>query len=124
MSADKRKALGSSRSSRLLAAAPEAEALLQKAVLRHEPAAGQTGELLRLLDDYGPAQLRSAIVEALEHDSPRASSVSYILSRRHRQRQAKLLTPVNLSRRPELADLYVQPHDPETYDDLADPKRD
>jgi hypothetical protein len=31
---------------------------------------------------------------------------------------------VNLSRRPELADLYVQPHDPETYDDLADIKRD
>src|SRR5213593_3636598 len=122
--AEKRKALGASRSSRLLAAAPEAETLLQQAVLRHEPAAGQTGELLRLLDDYGPTQLRSAIVEALENDSPRASSVSCILSRRHRQRQAQLLTPVNLSRRPELADLYVQPHDPETYDDLADPKRD
>ena len=45
--AEKRKALGASRSSRLLAAAPEAETLLQQAVLRHEPAAGQTGELLR-----------------------------------------------------------------------------
>jgi transposase len=122
--ADKRKALGASRSSRLLSAAPEAETLLQQAVLRHEPAGGQTAGLLRLLDDYGAAQLRSAIVEALDRNSPRASSVSCILSRRHRQRQARLLTPVNLSRRPELADLYVQPHDPETYDDLADIKRD
>jgi hypothetical protein len=117
----KRKALGATASSRLLKAAPETEGLLEAAVARGEPASPQTLQLRRLLDDYGPEEFRAAVVEALRRGTPRASSVAYILSQRHRQKRTRgLLPPVHLTRRPELEDLHVQPHDPETYDELAE----
>ena len=72
-----------------------------------------------LLDDYGPAELRAAVKEALERGTPRASSVAYILSRRHRLRRGRAALPVNLTRRPDLADVHVEPHNPETYDELT-----
>lgn len=123
---DKRKALGSTRHGRLLGAVPEAEALLDAAFQRGEPAAPQTAQLLRLLDDYGAVELRAAVHEALERQTPRASSVAFILCRRHRMQRRRPPLPVNLTRRPDLADLHVKPHDLETYDELShnDPEDD
>ena len=115
----KRKALGATPSGRLLSAAPQIEALLQAAVQRGEPVAGQTTQLTLLLDDYGPEELKAAVAEAIQRGTPRASSVAYILSQRHRLQRYRGLAPVNLTRRPELEDIHVQPHDPETYDELA-----
>jgi transposase len=115
----KRKALGASPSGRLLSAAPQIEALLQAAVQRGEPIGSQTTQLTLLLDDYGPDELKAAVAEALQRGTPRASSVAYILSQRHRLQRYRGLAPVNLTRRPELEDIHVQPHDPETYDELA-----
>jgi len=116
---DKRKATGSTRNSRLAGAVPEIEALLDAAFARGEPAGAQTTQLLVLLDDYGPSELRAAVHEALERGTPRASSVAYILSRRHRLRRGRAALPVNLTRRPDLADVHVEPHNPETYDELT-----
>jgi transposase len=116
----KRKALGSTPSGRLLSAVPEIEALLEAAVQRGEPAATQTTQLRLLLDDYGPEELRAAVTEALQRQTPRASSVAYILAKRHRLRRYRGLSPVHLIRRPELEDIHVQPHDPETYDELTE----
>jgi transposase len=116
----KRKALGATPSGRLLSAAPRIEALLQAAVQRGEPVGSQTTQLTHLLDDYGPEELKAAVAEALQRGTPRASSVAYILSQRHRRLRYRGLTPVNLTRRPELEDIHVQPHDPETYDELAE----
>jgi transposase len=116
----KRKALGATPSGRLLSAAPDIERLLQAAVERGEPASTQTVQLTHLLDDYGPEELRAAVREALSRGTPRASSVAYILSQRHRLKRYRGLAPVKLTRRPELEDLHVQPHDPETYDELAE----
>lgn len=116
----KRKALGSTPSGRLLSAVPEIEVLLEAAVQRGEPASAQTTQLKLLLDDYGPEELRAAVIEALQRQTPRAASVAYILSKRHRLKRYRGLSPVHLARRPELEDLHVQPHDPETYDDLAE----
>jgi transposase len=115
---DKRKALGSTRGSRLSHAVPESEALLDAAFARGESAGRQTTQLLNLLDLYGAAELRAAMREALERDTPSASSVAFILNRRQRLSRRRPPTPVDLSRRPDLADLDVQPHDPETYDEL------
>jgi transposase len=115
----KRRALGASPSGRLLAAVPEIEALLQAAVERGEPAAGQTTRLLQLLDDYGASALRSAVQEALERSTPRASSVAYLLSRAQRRRKAPPLPAVNLERRPDLEHLHVQTPSLETYDELT-----
>ncbi len=117
--AEKRKAFGSTPGGRLALAAPESKQLLDCAFARGESAGQQTAQLLRLLEDYGAQELRLAIQEALDRDSPRASSVAFILRRRSRGHTR--IAPVQLPRRPDLADLYVEPQNPETYDDLADP---
>lgn len=64
------------------------------------------------------------MAEAIARGTPRASSVAYILSQRHRLKRHRGLAPVNLTHRPELEDLHVKPHDPETYDELAKHRRD
>ncbi len=115
----KRKALGATPDSRLLAVVPEIEALLEAALSRGEPVAAQTTKLNHLLDDYGAVELRAVVREALERDTPRASSIAYLLERRRRRKRRRPLLPVRLTQRPELEDLHVQPHDPEVYDALS-----
>lgn len=116
---EKRKALGATPSGRLLAAVPESEALLDAAFQRGEPAHRQTAKLLELLDLYGAEELKAAVREALERGTPRAASVAFLLARRRRAQQRKAPLPIELRQRPELADLYIEPHHPETYDELA-----
>jgi transposase len=116
---EKRQALGHTPSGRLLAAAPEIEALLQAVCDRGESTGRRTAQLLLLLDDYGPSELRAAVREALERQTPRVSSVAYILARRHRAARHRPPLPVQLDRRPDLQDLHVQPPDPEIYDELT-----
>jgi hypothetical protein len=70
----KRKALHQTRAGRLALAVPESETLLERAFAAGESAASQTSQLLRLLDLYGVAALRRAVREALERNTPRASS--------------------------------------------------
>ena len=65
---------------------------------------------------YGAAALRGAIREALERNTPRASSVAFLL--RKQQRSAPQ-PAVDLSRHPEAQSIDVRPHDLETYDELA-----
>jgi transposase len=115
----KRRALGSTPSTRLKSAVPESEALLDAAFERGESVATQTQKLLLLLDDYGAVALRSAVQEALQRETPRASSVAYLLQRQQRNSQTRSPLAVDLTRRPDLAGLHVQPHDSETYDELS-----
>jgi len=117
---EKRRALGSSPSGRLGLAVPESETLLEEAFRRGESIGRSTTQLLQLLDDYGAEELRSAIRLALERATPRVSSVSYILNQRRRSKQLRALRPVELSRRPDLAHLHVQPHDLDINDDLSE----
>ncbi len=112
----KRKALHATRVGRLASAVPESEALLERAFAAGESAASQTSQLLRLLDLYGVTALRRAVREALERNTPRASSVAFLL--RRNQRSAPL-PALDLSRHPEAQALDVRPHDLETYDELA-----
>ena len=116
---EKRKAFGSTPGSRLSQAVPESGALIESAFARGESASRQTTELLNLLDLYGARELRSAIWEALERKTPRASSVAFILNQRRRWSKRRTPLPVDLSRHPELENLSVTPHNLETYDDLA-----
>jgi transposase len=115
----KRKALGSTAVARLRLAVPNIEQFLTAAFQRGESLARQTSQLLGLLDDYGAVELAAAVAEALERNTPRASSLAFILSQRHRNRRAHPL-PVDLSRHPELADLAIPTHQLELYDELAD----
>ena len=56
----------------------------------------------------------------LERETPRVSSVAYILNQRRRSQRLRALRPVQLYRRPDLTDLHVQPHNPEVYDELSE----
>jgi transposase len=115
----KRRARGQTPSGRLTAAVPETVAFLRAAFAKGENAGSTTLKLLRLLDDYGAQALRAALREALERDTPRISSVAFLLERRRRAAKARPPLPVDLSRRPDLADLVVRPHQAETYDELS-----
>ena len=110
----KRKALHATRGSRLTAAVPEIESLLERA-FAGESAGRQTAQPLRLLDLYAAA-LRRAVKEALERDTPRASAVAFLLRRHHRSAP---LPAVDLSRHSEAHALDVRSQDLETYDELA-----
>jgi len=92
----KRKAFHSTPSGRLAQAAPESETLLDLAFARGESAGPQTAQLLKLLDLYGVAALRSAIREALERDTPRASSLAFLLRQRHQQASSSTPLVVDL----------------------------
>ena len=111
----KRKARESTRSGRLALAAPESEQLLERAFAEGESAAHQIAHLLQLLDRYGARALRRAVREALEHNTPRAASVEFLLRQSHRT--APL--PLDLRRHPQAESVEVHPHDLETYDELA-----
>jgi len=114
---EKRKAFHSTPTGRLAQSVPESETLLDLAFAGGESAGSQTAQLLKLLDLYGAAALRQAIREALERDTPRASSVAFLL---RRQQSTPCATPkVDLSRHPEAQAIDVQPHNLETYDELA-----
>src|SRR5579863_6429287 len=113
----KRKAFHATPAGRLEQAVPESKTLLDLAFAQGESAGSQTAQLLKLLDLYGPAALRRAVNEALERNTPRASSVAFLL--RKQQRSAPAPMAVDLSRHPEAQAIEVRPHDLETYDELA-----
>jgi transposase len=115
----KQRAHGSTANARLIGAVPKAEALLEACFKRGESVAVVTQKLLLLLDDYGISDLRGAVDEALARGTPHVSSVVFLLARRRRTAQRRLTPTVDLSRRPDLKDLYVKPHSPETYDELT-----
>jgi hypothetical protein len=62
----KRKAFYSTPGGRLESAVPESRILLDLAFAQGESAGRQTAQLMKLLEDYGVAALRRAILEALE----------------------------------------------------------
>jgi transposase len=115
----KRRAHGSTANARLIGAVPNAEALLEACFERGESVSVVTQKLLLLLDDYGAIELRAAVDEALARGTPHVSSIVFLLARRRRTAQRRLTPTVDLSRRPDLKDLYVKPHSPETYDELT-----
>ena len=111
----KRKAFHSTPVGRLEQAAPDSKTLLDLAFAQGESAGSQTAQLMKLLDQYGPAALRRAIAEALQRNTPRASSVAFLLRRQPRS----TLLAVDLSRHPQAQSVDVRPHDLETYDELT-----
>ena len=111
----KRKAFHATPAGRLEQAVPESKTLLDLAFAQGESAGSQTAQLLKLLDEYGPTALRRAIVEALERNTPRASSVAFLLRRQPRPARLAL----DLSHHPEAQSVEVRPHDLEIYDELA-----
>jgi len=111
----KRKAFHATAAGRLELVVPESRTLLDLAFAQGESAGSQTALLLKLLDEFGPAALRRAIVEALERNTPRACSVAFLLRRQPRPPRIAL----DLSGHPQAQSIDVRPHDLGTYDELA-----
>jgi len=112
----KRKAFHATPGGRLEQVLPECKTLLDQAFEEGEPPGTQTAQLIKLLDEYGPAAFRRAIVEALERNTPRACSVAFLLRRQpHPARRVAL----DLSHHPQAQSVDVRPHNLETYDELA-----
>lgn len=111
----KRKAFYATPGGRLEQVVPESKALLDRAFAEGESAGAQTAQLLRLLDEFGAVALQRAILEALDRNTPRASSVAFLLRRQTRPRRLA----VDLSHHPQAQAVDVRPHSLETYDELA-----
>ena len=122
--ASKHKALASTATLRLAASIPAAARFLEAAFQRGESAATQTAQLLRLVQDYGAAEVTAAVAEALQRGTPRASTVAFLLAQRQRAARRQPLLPVRLSTRPELETLVVPQPQLEAYDELSDPEDD
>lgn len=111
----RRRASHDTAAGRLELLVPESKTLLDLAFAQGESAGTQTTQLLKLLQEFGATALRRAVVEALERNTPRASSIAFLLRRRPRRAQASL----DLSRHPEAQSVDIKPHDLEIYDELT-----
>jgi len=109
---------------RLRLAVPLTATLFDRLAARGESLRTHTARLLALLDDYGLAELTTAITLALERDALGAGAVAHILETRRRQRGRKPPVPVMLPNRPGVSDLDLTPPRLETYDALSRPDPD
>ena len=105
--------------SRLLQAAPNSERLIAEAAPRGAYIGATVAALLRLLDQYGAAELEAAIDEALERGVPHPNAVRLSLTRRRELQDRPPPIPVELPRDPRVRDITVRDHDLGGYDGLA-----
>lgn len=105
---------------RLTHAVPGSSRLVQAAAEQGRSLGGTTAALLRLLDQYGAAELGRAIDEALERGVPHPHAVRQSLERRRQDRDLPPALPVRIPNDPRLNDLVVTPHALSNYDQLED----
>lgn len=122
--AAKRQASGLTRRDRLRQAVPAVSDLLERLAARGDPLGPHVSRLLRLLDEYGPAELAAAVASALARDAPGAGGIAHLLEQRRRARRQRPPVPVVLPADPRVRDLDVSPHALESYDDLSRPTPD
>jgi transposase len=114
--AHKREAKAHRATDRLTRAVPLARTLLQKLAERGAPLGSASSALLRLLDHYGASELRAAIDEVLDKDTPHPHAVRVVLERRATLRSQLPPLPVQLPDDPRVRDLVITPHALERYD--------
>ena len=116
LAAEKRRGKATANRNRLLEELPEAETLLQILAKQHVALGLQVGQMLILLDLYGPDVMRNAIAVAVERNTPRAQSVAWIIEKI--LNASRPTEPLRDLGRPEVDDLHVNQHNLEDYDDL------
>lgn len=104
---------------RLHAAVPDLDRFLAGALERSESLHKTRRDLARFLDDYGAQALAAAVSAALDQKTPRANSVLFLLEKQRRARGTRPPAPVSLDRRPDLADIVIEPQSLEVYDELS-----
>src|SRR5712692_4383743 len=103
---------------RLRHAWPHADAFLDALARRGERLAPHTTALLRLLDQYDPGELDTALADALVRDALSAWAIAHRLDQRARARRTPPPVPVLLPADPRVRDLRVTPHRLADYDGL------
>jgi hypothetical protein len=103
---------------------PASRELFVRAAARGSNLGSMTGELLRLLDRFGPGELQAAIEDALAHGALHPNSVRIALERRREARQAPAPVAVDLPEHVRAKDTFVQPHLLATYDKLTQQRND
>ena len=116
---DKRRAHQHRGRNRLMVSCPSAEAFLQGVARHGGHLGGTTSRLLRLLDQYGAADMELALGEALGRGAFAAQSVAHVLDQRRRALGARVPVPVVLPDDPRVRDLTVASRPLQTYDVLA-----
>ncbi len=102
----------------LTTAVPATQTLLIRAAERDKNLGTITAALMRLLRDYGAAELRAAIIEALDRNVPHPNAVRLVLERRREERRQAPPVSVILPAHVRDRDAAVRPHSLETYDRL------
>ncbi len=105
---------------RLHHATTHGQALMRLLAERGHNLGSATRQLLGLLDRFGTEALDSAILEAIEGNSPNPASVRQILDQRHTARGLPPPIAVTVPDDPRLTQIAVRPHSLATYDSLAD----
>jgi transposase len=108
---------------RLRAACASADPFIEALAQRGEHLGGQVARLLKLLDRVGPAELESALKDALTRGAVGAASVAHVLDQRARARRRAPALDVVLPADPRVRDLRVTPHALDSYDALAKPTK-
>jgi hypothetical protein len=117
----KRKARLQRGQERLLRAVPVCETLLAEMGRRQRRLHTAVDRLTILLEEFGAAELSSAVNEAVQKGSPHPETVRLVLDRRRRARRHHPSVPVRLPDSAKVRDIVVTPHDLSDYD-LGDDK--
>jgi len=103
---------------RLRQACPHAAAFLDALARRGDRLAPHTMALLRLLDQYDPGELDTALADAVARDTLSAWAMAHRLDQQARAQRTPPPVPVLLPAVPRVRDLRVTPHRLAAYDDL------
>jgi hypothetical protein len=120
LKAEKARARQQSATDRLLRAAPLSQELLTYIAQDNGSLMSAVGALVRLLDDYGGAELEAALAIAIERGTCHVHGVRHILEHRARERGDVPAIPIPLPDDPRVQNVSVVPHRLSTYDGLHD----
>jgi transposase len=119
---EKAKARQQGATDRLLRAAPLTRDLLQHIAEGNGNLMASIGSLARMLDDYGAAELESALGIAIEKGTCHVHGVRHVLEHRARERGAAPVLSVTLPDDPRVRNAAVVPHRLDSYHGLGTPE--
>jgi transposase len=96
--------------------------VMQSAAARGYSLGYVTSALLNFLDQYGAAELTSAIEEALEHDASHPNSIRLNLERNREKKSSPPPLAIQLPDDKRVRELVVTPHNLNSYDQLNNTK--
>ena len=106
---------------RLTHAVSNSSTFLIKAAEKKHHLASITKQLLKLLDEYGAAELEVAMEEALSRDVPHPNAVQLALQKRREEKGLPPPLPLTLPKDKRVRELNVRPHKLSNYDQLQQP---